>query len=98
MAARCGIRQVGMIGALVASCLASSPSHAAQQGLRPGSDPQQYINQGDAFNCGDFVSQAEAQAVLRADPSDPNQLDADRDGVACERNRAPRDLAPVAGT
>ena len=36
------------------------------------------------LDCGDFASQAEAQAVLVADPSDPNGLDADNDGVACE--------------
>jgi hypothetical protein len=33
--------------------------------------------------------------VLRADPNDPNRLDADRDGIACESNRTPRDLVPV---
>ena len=39
--------------------------------------------------------QAEAQAVLRADPSDQNRLDGDRDGIACERNPAPYDSIPV---
>jgi hypothetical protein len=34
---------------------------------------------------------AEGLAVLRADHADPNRLDADRDGVACESNPAPRD-------
>jgi hypothetical protein len=58
-------------------------------------DPAAYLEQGDAYNCPHFGSQAEAQAVLRADPSDPNRLDADRDGIACESNRAPRDLEPV---
>jgi competence protein ComEC len=60
-----------------------------------GFDPASYIGRGNRFNCGDFASQADAQAVLRADPSDPNRLDADRDGVACESNRAPRDTAKV---
>ena len=33
---------------------------------------------------------------LRADPRDPNRLDGnDNDGLACESNRAPRDLVPV---
>lgn len=32
----------------------------------------------------DFGFQEEAQAVLVADPTDPNGLDADDDGVACE--------------
>lgn len=30
------------------------------------------------------VSQAEAQVILAADPTDPNGLDADGDGIACE--------------
>lgn len=60
-----------------------------------GFDPRFYIGKGDAFNCADFVSQADAQAVLRADPSDPNRLDADRDGIACESNRGPYDRIPV---
>ena len=52
-------------------------------------DPWFYLEYGDAFNCADFVSQADAQAVLTADPSDPNRLDADADGIACEENPAP---------
>lgn len=36
------------------------------------------------LNCGDFDSQAEAQAVLDKDPSDPHGLDRDNDGEACE--------------
>jgi hypothetical protein len=39
--------------------------------------------------------EAQAQAVLRAEPRDPNRLDADRDGIACENNPPPRDLVPV---
>ncbi len=35
-------------------------------------------------DCGDFTTQGDAQAVLSADPSDPNGLDGDSDGVACE--------------
>ncbi|QIN82152.1 hypothetical protein GBA63_05450 [Rubrobacter tropicus] len=53
-------------------------------------------------DCGDFRSQAEAQAALRQNPSDPDVLDEDEgpdDGVACEStdydNRA-RDETPVA--
>ncbi len=41
--------------------------------------------QGD-LDCADFASQAEAQATFNADPSDPNGLDADNDGIACEEN------------
>jgi hypothetical protein len=35
-------------------------------------------------NCADFGSQADAQAHLSADTSDPDRLDADNDGKACE--------------
>ncbi len=52
--------------------------------------PTQYVQpttptQGD-LDCADFASQAEAQATFNADPSDPNGLDADGDGIACEEN------------
>ena len=52
----------------------------------PQSDfnPQQHLGQGDEYNCGDFEFQWQAQAVLDADSSDPNQLDKDEDGTACE--------------
>lgn len=42
-----------------------------------------FAQQGD-LDCGDFRSQIEAQGVLLQDPSDPNGLDADNDGIACE--------------
>jgi hypothetical protein len=38
----------------------------------------------DVQNCGDFSYQEDAQDVYDADPSDPNRLDADDDGIACE--------------
>jgi hypothetical protein len=47
----------------------------------------------------DFTSQAAAQASLRANPSDPNNLDSDNDGIACEaavyRAGSARDVAVV---
>ncbi|HEX4344316.1 MAG TPA: excalibur calcium-binding domain-containing protein [Solirubrobacteraceae bacterium] len=64
--------------------------------------PSQYLDHGDAFGCINFASQADAQAVLRADPSDPNRLDvepggvsAQRDGIACRTLPGPTDLTPV---
>lgn len=36
------------------------------------------------LGCEDFASRAEAQAALDADPNDPNGLDTDGDGLACE--------------
>jgi hypothetical protein len=47
---------------------------------------------GNAYNYSDFRSQADAQAVLRAAPSDPNQLDSDKDGIASESLPASKDL------
>ena len=63
--------------------------------LSAGFDPSRYLGQGNAFECSHFASQAEAQAVLRADPGDPNVLDRDRDGIACESNLPPRDTRRV---
>lgn len=63
--------------------LVASPAAIAQQDL----------------DCRDFASQAAAQAELRSDPSDPNNLDAEDDGVACETfpytEGTPRDETPV---
>lgn len=51
------------------------------------------------LNCDDFPSQADAQDELRRDPSDPNGLDRDDDGIACETSPyppgTPRDEDPV---
>ncbi len=38
----------------------------------------------DLYNCDSFPSQADAQAQYDADTSDPNGLDGDGDGYACE--------------
>ena len=42
----------------------------------------------NTLNCSDFAFQEDAQAVLNQDPSDPNHLDQDEDGIAC--NDLPR--------
>jgi hypothetical protein len=52
----------------------SSPSGYQPSGTRGGGD----------LDCADFATQEEAQEVLKQDPSDPNYLDGDDDGVACE--------------
>ena len=52
----------------------------------------------DTLNCENFISQAEAQANLRQDPSDPNNLDDDDDGIACDTETyadPARDETPV---
>ena len=43
----------------------------------------------DSHNCPDYATQEEAQAALDRNPSDPDNLDADDDGIACESNPAP---------
>ncbi len=54
--------------------------------------PAQAVDDQDCF---DFPSQAAAQQHLRQDPSDPDKLDPDGDGIACETNAAPFDTVPV---
>lgn len=39
---------------------------------------------GGDLNCSDFATQEDAQAVLDADPTDPNYLDGEGDGIPCE--------------
>lgn len=51
----------------------------------PEFNPRYYLGQGNAYDCSDFYNQEQAQAVLNADRSDPNYLDGDYDGIACER-------------
>lgn len=47
-------------------------------------------------NTGDFPSQAAAQAHYRLHPGDPDDLDRDRDGVACEDLLpSPNDFTPI---
>ena len=80
---------------VLGACMLAQPAYAMQDD-GAAFDPAAYIGQGDAYNCTDFANQAQAQAVLRADPSDPNKLDQGGvPGVACESNRAPRDVEPV---
>ena len=63
----------------------ASPPPPTPTTTPPGDfDPQPYLGQGDKYNCGDFEFQWQAQAVLDADKSDPNRLDSDEDGTACE--------------
>lgn len=42
------------------------------------------LAQDDDLDCADFANQEEAQAEFDSDPADPNNLDADNDGEACE--------------
>lgn len=58
-------------------------------------DPARYINHGDGYDCVELASQADAQAVLRLDPTDPNHFDTQRNGIACPELPGPKDLKPV---
>ena len=50
------------------------------------------------YNCADFVTRAQAKAVLDRDPSDPHYLDGDGDGVPCEDLPAGSSASAVAGS
>jgi micrococcal nuclease len=70
----------------------------------PEPNPPQPDPPVDNKNCGDYPSQAAAQAVLRRNPEDPFGLDGNPGrsstgipGVACEDNPAPKDLTPAPG-
>lgn len=62
------IKQLLLTAAVAAAGTAAFAPHAAAQDL----------------NCSNFSTQAEAQAAFDAIPGDPNNLDADNDGIACE--------------
>jgi hypothetical protein len=54
-----------------------------------------YIIDGkDAYGCKDMPTQADAQAVLRLVPKDPNNLDGNANGIACDGNDAFMDGVP----
>src|SRR5215204_1051055 len=54
--------------------------------LVPGASAQE-----EGLECDDFASQADAQEELRRDLTDPNGLDPDADGEACEEYPYPQD-------
>src|SRR5215211_2998183 len=42
------------------------------------------VAQADQYDCASFGSQESTQVVLDGDPSDPNNLDSDGNGIACD--------------
>lgn len=58
-------------------------------------DVAPYVHKGHVVTCDAFKTQADAQAVLRADALDPNGLDRDGDGIACPNLPEPADKKPV---
>lgn len=73
---------------MLAAVLLVAPAPADAQTDAPTLDLLPYIGQGDAFNCADFAPQADAQAVLRAGPTDPNLLGSDRRCANAARRHA----------
>lgn len=82
-----------LAGAAVAVALASCSSDRGNNDDL--SLPRTEIARAQAQDCSSYPSQAAAQAALRANPSDPNNLDPDDDGIACEDRPAPFDRTPV---
>ena len=60
-----------------------APSGVAEDATLLGGYPDGPAEMND-LDCVDFGTQADAQATYNADPSDPNGLDRDGDGIACE--------------
>jgi LPXTG-motif cell wall-anchored protein len=85
------MRKLSLLALLcMIAMLAFAPAVWAQSRGPSGAD--------GTFNCPDFDTQADAQAVLRSDPTDPNGLDGGSDnGIACESLPGPTDMTPVPG-
>lgn len=71
------------------------PNAAASTGV-----PRFFTNGADRYNCTSFGSQADAQEALAANaPGDPNRLDMNANGIACEDIAYPtntaKDLTPI---
>lgn len=56
--------------------------------------PEETVSEGDLYDCADFSTQAEAQAVLESDLTDPYGLDEDGDLEACEELAADEQYVP----
>jgi hypothetical protein len=92
-------RKLLVIGALVflAACSRNEPEVAYSDSSVLGEELSRnaFALGQAAQDCSGYPSQAAAQAALRANPSDPNDLDPDDDGIACENNPGPYDRTPV---
>ncbi len=64
-------------------CLIVAAVFVARVGWEHTRPAEAQLPTGEDVDCPE-LTQAEAQAILDADPSDPNRLDADDDGIACE--------------
>lgn len=76
-----------VIAVLLLGLLASEGTMDIPSGEQPRPGSASLAQAAEAprdLTCSDFADQAEAQAALDADPSDPHGLDVDLDGIACE--------------
>ena len=64
-----GLRRTAVAAVIAAAAALTFPGIASAQQDR---------------DCPDFATQADAQAAFNARPGDPERLDADNDGIACE--------------
>ncbi|WP_078913349.1 MULTISPECIES: excalibur calcium-binding domain-containing protein [unclassified Streptomyces] len=87
---RTSLAVVGVIAAITLTACAGDPAPPEHR-----FDVSPYVHQGHVVDCGTFNTQADAQAVLRADTLDPNGLDRDGDGIACPDLPEPKDEKPV---
>ncbi len=63
----------------------ADPTATAVTPIATGPTARFFTNSADKYNCTSFTSQAEAQEALAANaPGDPNRLDMNANGVACE--------------
>jgi hypothetical protein len=62
----------------------SAPTNPPPAPTQPPPSQGQTYPPGDAFNCSDFTTYAQAKAYLDAVPGDPSKLDQDKDGIPCE--------------
>ncbi|MFD8208676.1 excalibur calcium-binding domain-containing protein [Streptomyces sp. NPDC059695] len=83
------VAAIGAIAALALTACSGGEAPARTFDVSP------YVHQGHVVDCDVFTSQADAQAVLRADMFDPNGLDRDGDGIACPELPGPTDKSAV---
>lgn len=92
--------RVAVAGWAPTALIPSPTSAAAVTPATPGVTVRFFTNGADRYNCTSFTSQAEAQEALAANaPGDPNRMDMNANGVACEDiaypPTAPRNLTPI---
>jgi hypothetical protein len=72
-----------VLGILVSPVAADASSAQSDAFAEPLGGVLRLAQQTDDLDCEDFETQEEAQAALDEDPADPNNLDPNRDGIAC---------------